>query len=72
MSIEALREFDKVQAEMCDEAQSRLPVEDRIATGEMCLDEHEGYKCTKQKDHPPGDHIAHGILGTVMMRWLGV
>lgn len=73
MSEEALRQFDKARAEMSAKALAKLPPQDQIATTEMCLDGAEslggGWKCSKQKGHPPEEgHAAHGLFG-IVARW---
>lgn len=70
MSKEALRQYDKALLEMSNKALAKLPPEDQVATGEMCLNESgDDLKCTKQKDHPSEGHVAHGLFG-IVARWL--
>lgn len=69
MSEKMKNALDMALNEMFRESQSALPDEDKSAlrSADMCLDEHDGYKCTKVKGHI-GDHIAHGSSG-VIAKW---
>lgn len=62
--------LDDTVRKIFDKSQAALPKQDRCALlGEpVCLVPHDGYICTKVKDHV-GDHCAHSLSGYVLERW---
>jgi hypothetical protein len=65
MSKRALDLFDQALKEMFEESQAKLPEDLRLHPNdkEMCLDENDGYKCTRKKGHDGKYHSACGMTG---------
>jgi hypothetical protein len=65
-------EMTKARYEIFKENQAKLPEQDRVAPPRVDLctaKSDDGFSCTKAS-HTEGDHIAHGMLGTVLFRWM--
>lgn len=62
-------QMDKTLKQLFNEAMLELPEEDRCYLDQpMCLQENDGYKCSKRSGHS-GDHCAHATLGHIVRRW---